>query len=216
MPSRKEGDILPSKLPKFTLRVPEVLLRKTDYIAEANGRSANREIEMLIRRHIAEFEKQHGEIDIIEELEVAGLNNAQKLSGQAKAQDQFNFKTEPDKVAQMLYYYQRLRGLREERGLTQEELCKEIDGLTLDMLRKYEAGTLEISPDHQVELAVFFKVSRTFIMGLTNQRTKKRANVNFEAMGRDKPVETPLSPQERKALNDMKRSQGYYVEDDES
>ena len=49
-------------LPRYTLRVPQVLLDKLAYIAEYEGRTKNREIEQLIKRRIAEFEEQHGEI----------------------------------------------------------------------------------------------------------------------------------------------------------
>ena len=37
---------------------------KLKYIAEYNGRSANKEIEQLILAHIAKFEKEHGEINL--------------------------------------------------------------------------------------------------------------------------------------------------------
>lgn len=47
---------------KFTLRINDELLKKLRYIAEYNGRSANREITMLIKKHIVEFEKSHGKI----------------------------------------------------------------------------------------------------------------------------------------------------------
>lgn len=50
-------------LPRYTLRVPQVLLDKIAYIAEYEGRTKNREIEQLIRRRIAEFETEHGLID---------------------------------------------------------------------------------------------------------------------------------------------------------
>jgi hypothetical protein len=36
---------------------------KLKSIAEYNGRSANKEIEQLIIRHIADFEREHGEVD---------------------------------------------------------------------------------------------------------------------------------------------------------
>ena len=51
-----------SKLPHFAIRIPEELLFKIKYIAEYNARSANREIETLIRDHVSEFEKAHGQI----------------------------------------------------------------------------------------------------------------------------------------------------------
>ncbi len=46
---------------KFTVRV-EDLLRKFGYVAKYNARSANREVEFLMKKRIAEFEKNHGKI----------------------------------------------------------------------------------------------------------------------------------------------------------
>jgi len=51
-----------SNLPKFTIRMERDLLNKIRYVAEYNARSANREVEFLIRNHVKDFEKQHGEI----------------------------------------------------------------------------------------------------------------------------------------------------------
>lgn len=47
---------------KFTLRLPPELLKKFRYIAEYNARSANRELQVLMKNHISEFEKLHGKI----------------------------------------------------------------------------------------------------------------------------------------------------------
>lgn len=52
-----------SDLSKFTVRVDSEILKKFRYVAEYNARSANRELEFLMRRHILEFEKEHGKID---------------------------------------------------------------------------------------------------------------------------------------------------------
>lgn len=49
---------------KFTLRLSPELLQKFRYIAEYNARSANRELQVLMKNHIAEFEKTHGEIKL--------------------------------------------------------------------------------------------------------------------------------------------------------
>lgn len=54
---------MPSKLPHYALRIPTSTMDKLKYIAEYNGRSANKEIEQLILAHIASFEKQHGPIN---------------------------------------------------------------------------------------------------------------------------------------------------------
>lgn len=53
-------------LPRFTLRVPQILLDKLGYIAEYEGRTKNRELEQMIRRRIADFESQHGQIRLDE------------------------------------------------------------------------------------------------------------------------------------------------------
>lgn len=48
---------------KFTLRTDAELLRKFRYVAEYHARSANRELEVLMRQHVALFEKKFGEIE---------------------------------------------------------------------------------------------------------------------------------------------------------
>lgn len=49
---------------KFTLRTEAELLKRFRYVAEYNARSINRELEVIMKKHIAEFEKSHGEIII--------------------------------------------------------------------------------------------------------------------------------------------------------
>lgn len=49
---------------KFTLRTESDLLKKFRFVADYNGRSSNRELEVLVKRHIAEFEKEHGKITL--------------------------------------------------------------------------------------------------------------------------------------------------------
>jgi hypothetical protein len=51
-----------SNLPRFTIRIDPELLKKIRYVAEYNARSTNREVEVLIRNHVNNFEKQHGKI----------------------------------------------------------------------------------------------------------------------------------------------------------
>ncbi len=55
---------MPSSLPQFTVRIDPVLLKKFRYIAEYNARSANREAETLIKKHVDEFESEHGKITL--------------------------------------------------------------------------------------------------------------------------------------------------------
>ncbi|HBG02094.1 MAG TPA: hypothetical protein DDW87_11065 [Firmicutes bacterium] len=53
---------MPSETPKFTIRMPRELLDKIAFIAEQNGRSTNREIEILVKKQIAAYEKENGVI----------------------------------------------------------------------------------------------------------------------------------------------------------
>lgn len=52
----------PHKNPHYALRIPPATMDKLKYIAAYNGRSANKEIEQLILKHIAAWEKDHGTI----------------------------------------------------------------------------------------------------------------------------------------------------------
>ena len=58
-----EVRLMQSKLSKFTLRTDAELLKKFRFVADYNARSANKEIEVLMKKHVAEFEKEHGKID---------------------------------------------------------------------------------------------------------------------------------------------------------
>ena len=51
-------------LPRFTLRINKTLLDKLAYISEFEGRTKNKEIEQLIKKRIAEFEANHGKINV--------------------------------------------------------------------------------------------------------------------------------------------------------
>ncbi len=55
------------KLVRYTLRVDRILFQKFRYVAEYEGRSANKEIEQYIKKCVAKFEEQHGKIDVTPE-----------------------------------------------------------------------------------------------------------------------------------------------------
>ena len=57
----------PHRYPQYALRIPELIMDKLKFIAGHNGRSANKEIEQLILAHIANYEKNNGEIILSEE-----------------------------------------------------------------------------------------------------------------------------------------------------
>lgn len=50
--------------PRYTLRVSKELLFKLAFVADFYGRTKNREIEFLLKKHIRDFEKQYGEIPV--------------------------------------------------------------------------------------------------------------------------------------------------------
>lgn len=58
---------MPSKLPQYTLRIPEKTMDKLKYIAYRNGRSATKEIEQLVIAHIERWEKERGKIEFDDE-----------------------------------------------------------------------------------------------------------------------------------------------------
>lgn len=52
------------KLLRYTLRVDRLLFQKFRYIAESEGRSANKEIEQFLKKRVAEFERENGTIPV--------------------------------------------------------------------------------------------------------------------------------------------------------
>ena len=50
----------------YTLRINEVLHSKLKYIAKEEMRSFNSELEFIIKQYIKEYEKKHGEIEVID------------------------------------------------------------------------------------------------------------------------------------------------------
>ena len=61
-------------LSRYTLRIQQTLLDKLAFVAAYEGRSKNKEIEQLIKKRIAAFEREHGEITK-EDLEKMYNNN---------------------------------------------------------------------------------------------------------------------------------------------
>ncbi len=55
--------------PRYTLRVSNEILFKLAFVSDFYGRSKNREIEYIIRKHIQDFEKKYGVIPVPERLQ---------------------------------------------------------------------------------------------------------------------------------------------------
>ena len=52
------------KMVRYTLRVDRLIFKKFRYIADSEGRSANKEIEQYLKRTVAKFESIHGKIPV--------------------------------------------------------------------------------------------------------------------------------------------------------
>lgn len=55
------------KVLRYTLRVNRDTFQKFKYIAESEGRSANRTIELYIKKRVSKYEEENGTIEIEEE-----------------------------------------------------------------------------------------------------------------------------------------------------
>lgn len=64
--------------------------------------------------------------------------------------------------------YRRIRDLREDSDLTQEQIAKDLDMHTTTY-RRYELGECRIPFDFVVSLAKYYNVSLDYIAGLSNK-----------------------------------------------
>lgn len=71
-----------------------------------------------------------------------------------------------------MYYYQRLRDLREDNDMTQVEVARLLNTNQVQYFR-YETGIRELPVHHLITLSKFYKVSTDYILGLTNIKNKK-------------------------------------------
>lgn len=68
-----------------------------------------------------------------------------------------------------MYYYQRLRDLREDWDLTQKAVAAVLD-ITTQQYSLYERGDREIPFHHVITLAKFYNVSLDYIAGLISNK----------------------------------------------
>ncbi|MBQ2773208.1 MAG: helix-turn-helix transcriptional regulator [Clostridia bacterium] len=66
-----------------------------------------------------------------------------------------------------MYYYQRLRDLREDHDRTQSEIA-EFLGMKYQQYARYEIGEREIPLHHLISLAKYYNVSLDYLAGLTD------------------------------------------------
>jgi len=68
-----------------------------------------------------------------------------------------------------VYFYQRIRDLREDADRKQLEVATVL-GITTQQYSLYERGVREIPFHHAITLAKFYNVSLDYIAGLTNKK----------------------------------------------
>lgn len=64
-------------------------------------------------------------------------------------------------------YYPRLRDLREDRDLSQQQIADYLD-MKQPQYNRYERGIRDVPTDVLIRLARFYKTSTDYILGLTN------------------------------------------------
>ena len=65
-----------------------------------------------------------------------------------------------------MYFYQRLKDLREDNDKTQSEIASEL-GIKQQQYARYESGLQEIPLHHIITLAKYYNVSLDYLTGLT-------------------------------------------------
>jgi len=68
-----------------------------------------------------------------------------------------------------MQYAQRLRDLREDRDLTQEDIAKVI-GTSQSYYAQYENGKRELPFTRAIEISQFYNVSLDYLAGLTDNQ----------------------------------------------
>ena len=69
-------------------------------------------------------------------------------------------------------YYQRIRDLREDKELTQDDVCDMLK-IHKSKYERYEQGKSKIDFDFIVQIAKLYNVSIDYIAGLTNSKKKE-------------------------------------------
>ena len=64
-------------------------------------------------------------------------------------------------------YYPRLRDLREDRDLSQQDVAAYL-GMKQPQYSRYERGVRDVPTDVLIRLAQFYKTSTDYLLGITN------------------------------------------------
>lgn len=67
--------------------------------------------------------------------------------------------------------YPRIRNLREDEDLTQEDVAK-ILNISQTTYSRYESGSLDLPSQSLIKLAEFYSVSVDYLLGISNSKRK--------------------------------------------
>lgn len=80
--------------------------------------------------------------------------------------------------------FKNLKILRLEKGLSQKELCRELEKVNCCIDRstysKYESGDKKFLNDIIIKIALYYETSTDYIIGLTDDRTQPSKNKHAE------------------------------------
>lgn len=68
-------------------------------------------------------------------------------------------------------YYRRIRDLREDHDLTQQDIADYLE-MKQSQYSRYERGIRDIPTDILIKLALYYKTSTDYILGLTDNPTR--------------------------------------------
>ena len=72
-------------------------------------------------------------------------------------------------MADYSYYTRRIRDIREDNDLTQQQIA-EILGTSQTMYARYKRGANELPIRHLIRLAEYYRLSTDYLLGLTNEK----------------------------------------------
>ncbi|MGN0687695.1 MAG: helix-turn-helix domain-containing protein [Oscillospiraceae bacterium] len=70
-------------------------------------------------------------------------------------------------------YQERIRNLREDHDLKQSEVAELLCLTNQQAYQRYESGRVKMPVELLIKLAVYYDVSLDYIVGLTDDKTKK-------------------------------------------
>ncbi len=98
---------------------------------------------------------------------------------------------EKKRKAIMKTYYERIRGLREDNDMTQQEVA-DILGTSQTMYARYERGANELPIRHLKALCELYNISADYILGISADDTHERGRVPMKKCGDQR--KSPNSP----------------------